>query len=731
MPRFPFQFFDTFVVRSPIFSYKEFQDHFSGENITKGSLEKYCNHTIFREAIYLASLSLYDEMEKLTDREHTTSNLPNEKTKISLLKYYNRSSTRCTPFGLFSGVSTGKFEKETLFPILSEPTKVRDTKLDMHFLVALSEQILLIPAIKNSISFFPNNSIHKVGNKIRFVEYENTGGKRDYIISSAPFSKELELILQFSETGKTIDQLATFLVHEDISFEEAREFIDELIGNQVLISEINPTVSGGDFLERLIYMLNKIGRYQEKDILVAIKNKISELDLHFGNTAEVYSEIEELIKKLNVQYEKKYLFQTDLYFEDETNLSYQWKKELKKGISFLNKIAVPYKESALEKFKKAFYERFENEEVPLSYALDPEIGIGYLQDIPAKGVHPYIEDLILPYSNQKKEIRVNLNPVQIILNRKLQKAYWNKDHVIHLTDDDFNGFEEQWNQLPDTLSVMAEIISENQQEKLFLKSAGGNAGKLLGRFCSEKSSIKDLVKAIAEKEQELNPDKILAEIVHLPESRIGNVIRRPSIREYEIPYLAGSALEKDNQIFVEDLYLSIKNSQLFLRSKKHNKEIIPHLTNAHNYLNNSLPVYHFLCDYNNQNVKPYLSFSWGGLSQIYDFLPRIEYQNIILSKAQWKIDPEQIHYFDSILQSGNRDLLFQNIEEWRKLKQIPQWIQWVKGDNTLAVNLKNYDLIQMFLSSVKNEKLIFIEEFLYNDQSDYIHQFVFSLYKDL
>lgn len=51
MPRFPFQFFDTFVVRSPIFSYKEFQDHFSGENITNESLEKYCNHTIFREAI--------------------------------------------------------------------------------------------------------------------------------------------------------------------------------------------------------------------------------------------------------------------------------------------------------------------------------------------------------------------------------------------------------------------------------------------------------------------------------------------------------------------------------------------------------------------------------------------------------------------------------------------------------------------------------------------------------
>ncbi len=731
MPRFPFQFFDRFVVRAPLFSYKEFQNNFSGENAANGNLEKYYNNKIFREAIYLASLSLYEEIEKSAENGLLTCKTLNERTKNALLKYYNRTSTRCTPFGLFSGVGTGKFDRESQFPSFAAYAKVRDTKLDMHFLVALSEQFLSVPYIKNHIIFFPNNSIHKIGNKIRFVEYENKAGKRDYIISSAPFSKELQHILQFSEAGKTIDQLTITLVNDEISLEEAREFIDELIENQVLISELNPTVSGVDFLELLISILNRIGARQEKEILAALKNKVSRLDFQFGNTADAYSDIEELIKKLNVQYEKKYLFQTDLYFDEELNLSYKWKKELKKGISFLNKITAPYSDTALEKFKKAFYERFENEEVALTHALDPEIGIGYLQDVSAKGVHPYIEDLILPYSDQKKEIQIKISPMQMILNRKLQKAYWNKDHILPLSDDDFNDFEEDWNHLPDTLSVMAEIVSENQQKKIFIKSVGGNAGKLMGRFCSEKASVKDLVKTIAEKEQELNPDKILAEIVHLPESRIGNVIRRPSLRAYEIPYLASSASEKENQIWVEDLYLSIKNNQLFLRSKKHNKEVIPHLTNAHNYANNSLPVYHFLCDYQNQNLKPSLSFSWGSLAQIYDFLPRVEYQNIILSKARWKIDREHIQYLESLFQSHEKDVLLQKVEEWRKFKQIPQWIQWVKGDNTLAVNFENYDLIQMFLSSIKNEKEIILEEFLHNDQSDHINQFIFPLYKDL
>lgn len=721
MSRFPFQFFDNYIVRTPVLPYKKFETIFSSQKINHEKLEVFADG-LFREAIYLASLSLYNE----------TKSKISEKSKISLLKYYNRASTRYTPFGLFAGVSLSKFDKEDHFPkSFSENERLRDTKLDMHFSVALSKLLNSIPYIKNNISYFPNNSIYFIGNKIRFVEYENKEGKRDYIISSAPLSEELEQILLASKEGKTIDELSSALTNEEISLEEAREFINELIENQVLVSELEPNVAGNDFLDSIILILERIGANKERDLLVALKNKIQQLDLNFGNSENMYAEIEELINNLNLEYDKKYLFQTDLYYNSKIELSYQWKKQLKKGISFLNKITAPYKETTLEKFKEAFYERFENEEVSLSYALDSEIGIGYLQNIPTKGVHPYLEDLILPSSKQKKELQIKLNPIHLLLNQKLQKSYWDNDYVIKLSEDDFNDFEENWNDLPDTLSLIGEIISENQQEKLYINNITGKAGRLLGRFCSEKSTIKDFVKQISDKELELNPNKILAEIIHLPESRIGNVIRRPQLRNYEIPYLATSTIDKENQISVDDLYLSIKNDRLFLRSKKHNKEVIPHLTNAHNYSNNSLPIYHFLCDYSNQKIRTNLFFDWGGLSQIYDFLPRVEYQDIILSKAQWKINSEQIKIFNSIILSENIEHLFQKIEEWRKLKQIPQWIQWVQGDNTLAVNLQNFDLVQMFFSSVKNEKIIIIEEFLCNDKSDYVHQFVFSLYKDL
>lgn len=132
---------------------------------------------------------------------------------------------------------------------------------------------------------------------------------------------------------------------------------------------------------------------------------------------------------------------------------------------------------------------------------------------------------------------------------------------------------------------------------------------------------------------------------NLPEARTGNILRRPQMREYEIPYIAKSVLPTENQIPIQDLYLSIKNEKLFLRSKSQNKEVIPFLTNAHNYSSNSLPVYHFLCDLGNQTIKPVLHFDWGDLGRIYHFLPRIEYGNIILSKARWKINANEIKSF--------------------------------------------------------------------------------------
>ncbi|OPB84963.1 lantibiotic dehydratase family protein [Elizabethkingia ursingii] len=731
MSRFPYQFFEDFVIRTPLFSYKTFIQGLNNEDISDLELKKIYSDVFFQEAVYLASPDLYRELKKWVKGEKEYSEKEHFRLRNTLLKYFSRISSRCTPFGLFAGVGLGKFSQNvsTLSERKKNDTKiVRETTLDMHFLVLLSEYFTTIPKIKETLLFFPSTSIYKIRNRLRYIEYEYVNGRREYTNSTALLSKELEQVLYFCKQGKTISEIVSNLINEDITEEEAREFIDELIKNQLLISELEPHVSGTDFLSTLIFLLKNKGITTEYNTLNAIQKKLERLDKNISNSVELYYEIEDLIKTFQVKYEGKFLFQTDLYYQNKMELPVRWKRELKTGINFLNKITSVNKETYLESFKKSFLERFDQEEIPLLYALDTEIGIGYRQDIVSQGVHPYLSNLSISRHKINQGLNVRLTPIQVLLSRKLQEIQFENSVIIQLSDEDCSDYHEDWEDIPDTFSIVTEIVSENNEEKLVLQGCrGGSAANLLARFCSGKSDIRKLTKNITQKESDLNSDYILAEILHLPEARIGNIIRRPILRSYEIPYLAQSMLPEGHQISVDDLYISVRENKIVLRSKKLNKEIKPYLTNSHKYSANTLPVYHFLCDLYSQNNRPKLKFDWGDMKHLYNFFPRIVYKNIIISKACWKVNEKELKSLKEV--SNNKLMSLKESNEWRSKRKIPAWIQWVKNDNTLTLNLENFEMLKMFIQIVIKEKEVLVEEFLYNENDDFKREFIFPMYK--
>lgn len=733
MAQFPYRFFDQYVVRTPIFSYQHFLRLAHEDEITDGQVQKLGNDRLFMEALYLASPDVYEKVRKWLNSKNEEPSKEFQKLKETLIKYYSRMGTRCTPFGLFSGVGLGTFN-DGITNNRPDVEKVRDTKLDMHFLVALAHHFVATPEIRNQLLFYPNNSMYVLGDKIRYIEYEYTEGKRDYVISSALISHELQQVLALSTDGKTKEELCTALINEDITEKDAEVFIEELIDHQVLVSELEPNVSGNDFLDTLLSVMGRIDAGAESKYLMGLKSKLKVLDQSFGNSVALYADIEEYMNTFKIAYQQKYLFQTDLYYDHEFSLSPHWKKEIKKGVSILNKLTLPQKDTRFSRFKKAFAERYESREVPLSQALDVEVGIGYQQDFYGQGIHPYLEDLEVSGSHENKHVKLELNPIHQLLNRKVQQALWENKTVMEISAEDFKDFDENWSDVPETLSFMAELISETHEEKLILKGlGGGSAANLLGRFCAEKSTVKNLAQSITKKEEELRhaqhgSHEILAEVIHLPEARIGNIIRRPTLRNYEIPYLAQSVLPKDHQISSDDLYISLRNNRIILRSKKLNKEVKPYLTNAHNYSKNSLPVYHFLSDFYSQDRRSGLHFNWGGLKHIYAFLPRVEYENIILSKARWNIYEEDIMSLVGVLE--DKTTFLSELEQWRIQRKIPAWIQWVQYDNTLTLNLENYDLAKLFIDTVKKMKSIIIEEFLYNEHDDFKRELIFPMYKE-
>jgi len=730
MANYKIEPFSQYVLRTPLFPitfYRSLVEDYSEEKILQQLGNKYV-----REAISLASPELLENLDKWKLDPIKTSDKKKQSLQLSFLKYIARMSARCTPFGLFSGCSVGRIDSETNIVLEDPKMYSRHTQFDMQFWVAflqnLAKQKEVIPYLK----YFPNNSIYKLGDFYRYVEYKYVKTKREHNLSAIRKSDLLEFLLAKSKSGITIHEMAALLVDDDSELEDALTYINQLIDFQFLVSELDATVTGKKEWERVFTILNKIPVLKSAcEVLEKIKPQLSELDSDLTPSPKKYQTIQNEIHNLGIEYDAKYLFQTDLYTDTIQNkLNNTVSRKVYQAIRFLNGIQKREEFDNQASFIKAFNKRYEFQEMPLTSVLDTETGIGYLQNQEMKDTH----DLLDKFSFNNKILKKTKpwTDFDFILERKLKETYSKGETILLLSEEDFPGFVSNWDNAPSTFSVMIECIKKDDNEIIAIESSGNvSAAKLLGRFCNGNQSIHNLTTEIIEKENSHFSDKILAEIVHIPESRTGNILKRPVLRDYEIGYLSNFGVSKKYQISLEDLTISIKNNKIILRSKKLKKEIIPCLSNAQDYSYKSLPIYHFLADLQVQNSKPIYNFSWGVLKTHYEYFPRVLYKGIILSKAKWQITKNEI---ESFYLTDSTFILF---TEWRLKKKIPRYVNLVHFDNTLLIDFENEIGMKLFLKSVQNHSNFTLEEFLFIEESvtvnksgeNFANQIIMSFYK--
>ena len=706
--------FNTFLFRTPHFPFSALPD-----------FERRQQEPVFKEMLQVATSDLSEGIDKGED-----------KALYSAYRYYQRACTRPTPFGLFAGCSVGAIGGDyTKIELSEQQAYRRNTRLDMNYICALTQQIGRDRNIREQLHYYPNNSMYAVGSYLRYVEYHYRKMRRMHQIKQIENSEYIQKVLNLAKGGTLFSDLANALVDDEISMEEAVDFVHELIDIQALVSELEPAVTNLRPLISLISMIKGLPNVDSQivDTLSEIDTLLSETDrCPVGETCDIYPTIIRHIEKTKIEAEIKYLFQADMFKPTkQAFVSRKILKEIQQVLVFLNKVTPPAAQTNLSRFRENFLKRYEDREMPLLFVLDNESGIGYA-DNTMGDVCPLVDDLAPPRGNPSSN--VPNSPIQIML---LQKYQQSRQKVIELTDDDVKGVEAKWDDLPPTFSVVCEILQDNEQGcACFIKSAGGmSATVLLGRFCHLDEHILNHTLAIAEKEALMNPDAIFAEIVHLPESRIGNILLRPVLRPYEIPYLAKAGVSGEFVISPDDLYVSLQNNRIRLRSKRLNREIIPRMSTAHNYSGqNPMPVYHFLCDMQHQNGRTGLWFSWGEAAQKLTYLPRVVYKNCILSQARWTVREKETKTF---VGTKNDSELLQKIRAWKDGRNIPDRVVLADGDNELFVDMNNPLSIRAWLSAVKKRQAFQLEEFLFNPETAVVrnpegvftNEFVFAFYQ--
>jgi len=255
---------------------------------------------------------------------------------------------------------------------------------------------------------------------------------------------------------------------------------------------------------------------------------------------------------------------------------------------------------------------------------------------------------------------------------------------------------------------------------------GSTATYLLSRFSHIDADIYNYIEEILTKEEEENV--IFAEIVHLPEARTGNVLSRANLRNYEIPYLAKSALPLGRQIVLSDLMVSVRNGRVILRSKMNNKEVFPLLSNAHNIEADPLPIYAFLTELQTQQKREHFGFKWGDVLTNEHYLPRVVYKNIIFSLAAWKVTKKELKSMQTL----------EELKLWLVKRSIPNRVSIADLDNNLFIDFENELSCKMFLSIIKSRDYIILKEYLFNENKALIqnegkgvaNEFVLSFHKE-
>ncbi|WP_138991351.1 lantibiotic dehydratase [Larkinella sp. C7] len=715
--------FETAFVRVPLAGFAAI------DNPDWAKLSQQLQNPAFLEALYIASPALYVEAIQFD-----FSRQPDEKSRrvlYSLIKYLSRYATRCTPFGLFGGFATTPIEATNSNIRIADTVSLkRVVRLDMNYLCALAQDLEKHPDVKPYLRFFPNSSLYEINDQYRYVTYRYDKGQRVHHLSSAEKSAYLAAVLEQSRAGVRAESLSTVLISDEISEDDARDFVESVIDAQLLVSELEPSLTGENFLVQILTILQTIGSQHPSDEIARIVALLQEVTVDLKTlesgehetSIDLLSQVEHKLSHLSTPFDRKVLFQIDTYLPTLSGpLNRGLLNKLVAKIPTLLKLT-PTSEGALDDFRNRFTEKYEGEEIPLVVALDPEIGIGFPADQEPFDDSPLV-DGVTAGASAKARKTWTVAPEQAFLFRKVAEAQLHRTARIAITEEDLLAIEPARPNLPPTNAAMFSVIRENGREMLVLNSFGGTTGtSLLGRFGHTDPTILDLIQQISDAEDAIRPDVIFADIIHLPEARTGNIIIRPQLKNYQIPYLGKASVDAEHQIPVTDLMIRVVGNRVVLRSKSLNKVIVPQLSNAHHYAQtNSLDVYHFLCALQNQAIRPWLGLSMGPVNSVFVYIPRIVLDNIVLSEARWNCRAQQVKPLVTAFKKADWSRLKTEIDRWRDQYGIPRHICLLDYDNELYVDLENRWLAETFVNEIKSQDQFQIKEFLFRADNAVTH----------
>ncbi|WP_316828238.1 thiopeptide-type bacteriocin biosynthesis protein [Pedobacter miscanthi] len=618
-----------------------------------------------KKAIAISSSAFYETIKDVeADKLHE---LP-PKLYFTIWKYFNRAKFRSTPYGTFAGFSllTDAIKPSDCKIVIEEEQKIHEL-VDWPYKNNI--QLPLADLLKKNCMLFSNSSYYFTLNSIRYIACA------DGVFELAELDEDdfVKQILAACLKPIRINELIQVLNLKDEGVENLFGLLQDMHDLQLVFTNYDPNIIGKDYFQRL-------GLTTTEDLP---KYLIAQRDVKAGHVKEqLLSAIPGLIKTLH-------------------------------GI-------LPNgNREALSQFITRFKKKFEDQEVPLLLALDPEMGVGYDQ-LEQTGEN---DDLISKLNNKPGQKENNTDSIKAALKNSLSLQNFEKGSPLFL-----NKLAIKLNENPRPLPNSFSMLITVHDDLIFTEQIGGTtASALMGRFTMADEAVETYAKSIANAEQEANPDVLFFDVAYMVETNIDNVNRRKLIYGHQLSILNFDT--SANPLSLNDIQLSIKGTEVVLRSKRLNMRLVPRMASAYNYSRSDLSAFRLLCDLQHQGLVTSLSLPLDSLFPDLDYYPRLQYQNIVLSPCKWKIKKEDLL---------GKDQKFLPIALCRAHLEkigVSNYFKAGVSDQTLCFALHNDEDLNAFLQYTQKHTTLYIEEVnlpnnsIVVDESDkpYLAQFILNI----
>lgn len=720
--QFEFEPSGFFVVRTPLLPWDELESWSKGLRAATASTEELSAALAtdrsnlrerlrtamlrpeVREAVFVASPHLEAGLETWLQEPESVRGRGIE---LALARYYERMCARATPFGLCAGFSVGETGPRTRLVLAERAKYRRHTRPDTEYLGALIRILEQRTELRRQLTFRPNSTLYEAGGRLRYVERRYSEKGFSDCVVSAEKNDGLAMTLERAAGGQRMEALAEALADGEISREEALGFIEELIASQILVPDLPSQVTGPEPLPALLASLQILGApaVETREKLERLQCDLAVMDqAGIGRPTQVYRDLAAQLEPIPSKADLTTMFQVDMVKPAlQATLDQVALTEIGRGVELLRHVSRRFRSTEIARFRETFFARYEYREIPLVEALDEECGLPF--PVPD-------ESGTLNGAPWRRRGFNQWSAVNDWMLRKLTQALSSGATEIKLDPKEMESQgDKNLPPLPDAFAVTATIAATSESDldagrfQILLQSLEGpSGGELFGRFCHADETLARQVRQHLAREEALDPTSVYAEIVHLPESRMTNILARPVLRACEIPYLGGSGARPEYQLPVADLWLSVEHEKLVLHSKRLGRPVVPRMTTAHNFSLSHVPVYRFLCALAHQDAIT-VEWNWGPLGQA-PFLPRVSCGRLVFSRATWNLGKQEL----SRLNQPTVEQRFEAAQDLRADLRLPRWTVLWDGDNALPVDFDNCLSVENFVHLVHQRAGIVLTE---------------------